>query len=66
MNLNDSIVDIEMKSSQQEKDDPYGNDILQCGNDDKRDTNGDAPSWNKSYQGHSQMHSQYSNTSHLS
>jgi hypothetical protein len=48
--LNDSVADIEMKSDK----DSYGNEaILQDAGDDHRDANGDAPSWNKSYQGNS-------------
>ena len=44
--LNDSVVDIEIKSDQ----DSYGNEaILQNALNDHRDPNGDAPSWNKSY-----------------
>ena len=48
--MNDSIVDIEIKSDH----DSYGNEaILQNAVNDHRDANGDAPSWNKSYCGNS-------------
>ena len=48
--LNDSVVDIEIKGDQ----DSYGNEaILQNDANDHRDPNGDAPSWNKSYNANS-------------